>query len=48
MMAMELADPVETTKLLVFMCVDSPSPWPRWSCRGLGSAMDLALMFEPT
>jgi hypothetical protein len=27
MMAMELADPVETTKLLVFMCVDSPSPW---------------------
>ena len=27
MMAEELADPVGATKLLVFMCLDCPSPW---------------------
>ena len=27
MMAGELADPVGATKLLVFMCLDCPSPW---------------------
>jgi len=36
MMARELADPVEATKLLVFMCLDYvPAHEARWSRRGL-------------
>ena len=38
MMAGELVDPVKATKLLVFMCLDCPSPWGHYIRSGGGGA----------
>lgn len=38
MMAGELVDPVKATKLLVFMCLDCPSPWGHYTRSGGGGA----------